>query len=159
MEDSDGAGKIAVAQVGVEVLQFGGKHQPFVDDSAAAETGNVEALYTGGAGTVPGILLGALFLETVTDSVAKLATGQVSPDELEGLVVGLLVRSGRGWVLAINVLAVATFVYLTAGLNPITLFFAAVYGAVFALILANRPWFDQLSAWRGTRAARATVRR
>ena len=34
------------------MLQFGGKHQPFVDDSAAAETGNVEALYTGGAGTV-----------------------------------------------------------------------------------------------------------
>lgn len=46
---------------------------------------------TGGLGTVPGILLGALFLKTVTDSVAKLATGRVSPDELEGLVVGLLV--------------------------------------------------------------------
>ncbi len=46
---------------------------------------------TGGAGTVPGILLGALFLRVVTDSVAKLATGRVSPDELEGLIVGLLV--------------------------------------------------------------------
>ena len=60
---------------------------------------------TGGVGTVLGILLGALFLRVVTDSVAKLATGQVSPDELEGLVVGLLVllavafnelRSGSG---------------------------------------------------------------
>jgi hypothetical protein len=75
------------------------------------------------------------------------------------IVVGLLVRSGRGWVAAINVLAVATFVYLTAGLNPVALFFAAVYGAVFALVFANRPWFDQLRAWRGTRATRATVRR
>ena len=46
---------------------------------------------TGGVGSVPGILLGALFLRVVTDSVAKLATGGVSPDELEGLVVGLLV--------------------------------------------------------------------
>lgn len=45
---------------------------------------------TGGVGSVVGILLGALFLRTVTDSVAKIARG-VSPDELEGLVVGLLV--------------------------------------------------------------------
>lgn len=45
---------------------------------------------TGGVGTVVGILLGAMFLRVVTDSVAKLARG-VSPDELEGLVVGLLV--------------------------------------------------------------------
>jgi ribose/xylose/arabinose/galactoside ABC-type transport system permease subunit len=45
---------------------------------------------TGGAGTVLGILLGALFLRVVTDSVAKLARG-VSHDELEGLVVGMVV--------------------------------------------------------------------
>jgi len=45
---------------------------------------------TGGVGSVIGILLGALFLRVVTDSVAKLARG-VSPDELEGLVVGMLV--------------------------------------------------------------------
>jgi ribose/xylose/arabinose/galactoside ABC-type transport system permease subunit len=45
---------------------------------------------TGGVGSVLGILLGALFLRVVTDSVAKMARG-VSPDELEGLVVGVLV--------------------------------------------------------------------
>ena len=45
---------------------------------------------SGGVGSVLGILLGALFLRVVTDSVAKLARG-VSPDELEGLVVGVLV--------------------------------------------------------------------
>jgi ribose/xylose/arabinose/galactoside ABC-type transport system permease subunit len=59
---------------------------------------------TGGVGSVAGILLGAMFLRTVIDSVAKIARG-VSPDELEGLVVGLLVllavafnelRSGSG---------------------------------------------------------------
>ena len=45
---------------------------------------------SGGVGTVLGVLLGALFLRVVTDSVAKMARG-VSPDELEGLVVGVLV--------------------------------------------------------------------
>lgn len=75
---------------------------------------------TGGVGTVTGILLGALFLRVVTDSVAKVARGRVSPDELEGLVVGLLVllavafnelrKSGRaqrpffeGWLGIVNI--------------------------------------------------------
>jgi hypothetical protein len=56
-------------------------------------------------------------------------------------------------VLAINVLAVATFVYLTAALNPVALFFAVLYGAVFALLFANRPWFDAMRAWRASRAS------
>lgn len=60
---------------------------------------------TGGAGTVLGILLGALFLRVVIESVAKVVPRGVSPDELEGLIVGLLVllavafnelRSGSG---------------------------------------------------------------
>lgn len=46
---------------------------------------------TGGIGGVVGILLGAVFLRVVTDSVAKIARGGISPDELEGLVVGLLI--------------------------------------------------------------------
>jgi len=89
----------------------------------------------------PGVAIG-LALSTLLDLVL--------------IVVGLLVRTGRGWVVAINVLAVATFVYLTAGLNPVALFFAAVYGALFALVLANRPWFAEMRAWR---ASRATGRR
>ncbi len=43
----------------------------------------------GGVGTVPGTMLGALFLRVVIDSVAK--TVKTSPDEFEGLVVGVLV--------------------------------------------------------------------
>jgi hypothetical protein len=86
----------------------------------------------------PGVAIG-LALSTLLDVIL--------------IVVGLLARTGRGWVLAINVLAVATFVYLTAGLNPVALFFAAVYGAVLALVLANRPWFDAMRGWRATRAS------
>lgn len=43
----------------------------------------------GGIGTVPGVILGALFLRIVIDSVQKLAT--TDADQIEGLVVGVLV--------------------------------------------------------------------
>ncbi|QDT36366.1 ABC transporter permease [Stratiformator vulcanicus] len=56
---------------------------------AAAVIGG--CILTGGSGSVPGIVLGALFLRCAIDSVAKLARGSVSPDVLEGLVVGLLI--------------------------------------------------------------------
>lgn len=98
--------------------------------------GFVERLATAGdyAGE-PGVAAG-LALSTLVDVLL--------------IVVGLLVRSGRGWVLGINVLAVAAFVYLSAGLNVITLFFAAVYGAVLVMLLLNRPWFDAIREWRAT---------
>lgn len=44
---------------------------------------------SGGIGTVAGTMLGALFLRVVIDSVAK--TVKTSPDEFQGLVVGVLV--------------------------------------------------------------------
>jgi ribose/xylose/arabinose/galactoside ABC-type transport system permease subunit len=44
---------------------------------------------TGGVGTIAGVMLGTLFLQTVIDSVAKLFRSQ--PDLFEGLVVGMLV--------------------------------------------------------------------
>ena len=43
----------------------------------------------GGIGTIPGIMLGALFLRVVIDSVSK--TVKNNPDEFQGLIVGLLV--------------------------------------------------------------------
>ena len=43
----------------------------------------------GGIGTVSGVMLGALFLRTVIDSVAK--TMKQNPDEFQGLIVGVLV--------------------------------------------------------------------
>jgi ribose/xylose/arabinose/galactoside ABC-type transport system permease subunit len=43
----------------------------------------------GGLGTIPGIMLGALFLRVVIDSVSKVVKN--NPDEFQGLIVGLLV--------------------------------------------------------------------
>jgi ribose/xylose/arabinose/galactoside ABC-type transport system permease subunit len=43
----------------------------------------------GGLGSVPGIMLGVLFLRVVIDSVSKMIKG--SPGEYEGLIVGILI--------------------------------------------------------------------
>jgi len=44
---------------------------------------------TGGIGTIPGVILGAIFLNAVIDSVSK--TVKTNPDEFQGLIVGVLV--------------------------------------------------------------------
>ena len=122
---------------------------------------------TGGAGTVPGILLGTLFLETVTDSVPKLATGRVSPDELEGLIVGLLVllavafnelRSGHGlrrpffagWLGAANVALLSALVGVIAAVmtSGDKLFTGAVAAGLTLLVLAAKKTTEVRAARR-----------
>lgn len=58
--------------------------------------------------------------------------------------VGLLVRAGRAWVLAINVVAVVLFVELTAvaGGSAVAVLFAALDAVVLFALFRHRPWFD-----------------
>lgn len=123
---------------------------------------------TGGVGSVPGILLGALFLRTVTDSVAKLATGRVSPDELEGLVVGLLVllavafnelRTGHGlrrpffagWlgIANIGIVAALTGVVTALLLAEDKLRYGLAAAGVTVVLLAAKKTFEVRAARRG----------
>lgn len=127
--------------------------RPAADDLPAARPSRPVAIELAAAVLIVGGMVGLIErLATAGDYVDEpgVAAGLALATVLDVLliVVGLLVRGGRGWVLGINVLAVAAFVYLTAGLNPVTLFFAAVYGAVLVLLLISRPWFDALRAWR-----------
>ncbi|QDU78734.1 Ribose transport system permease protein RbsC [Polystyrenella longa] len=78
---------------------------------------------TGGIGTITGTMLGALFLRVVIDSVAKTVKG--SPDEFEGMIVGLLV-----------VLAVA-FNELRTGALRQKKFFPGKLGIVSLFILSG----------------------
>jgi ribose/xylose/arabinose/galactoside ABC-type transport system permease subunit len=75
----------------------------------------------GGVGTVAGVMLGAMFLRVVVDSVAKLFRSR--PDLFEGLVVGVLV-----------VLAVA-FNELRGGAGVKKQFFPGVLGLLNVFIL------------------------
>jgi hypothetical protein len=62
------------------------------------------------------------------------------------IVIGLLVRRGRAWLLCINVVAVLLFVELTAvpGGSATAAVLAVLDAFVFVALSRNRGWFD----WR-----------
>ena len=62
------------------------------------------------------------------------------------IVIGLLVRRGRAWLLCINVVAVLLFVELTAipGGSATAAVLALLDSFVFIALSRNRDWFD----WR-----------
>ncbi len=68
------------------------------------------------------------------------------------LGIGLAARTGRYWIVAVNVLAVVVFLYgtsaLASGFNEVPLVFAVLYGGVFVAIFANRVWFEAMRTWR-----------
>jgi hypothetical protein len=93
----------------------------------------------------------------IIGGVVDLATG-MSPFQPGGLplgvlfaaldiltiVVGVLIRLGRGWVLALNVTAIALFLELTALPSPIALLMAILDTVVMFTLIRHRPWFE----WR-----------
>lgn len=93
----------------------------------------------GGGGTAAG--LEGLAILTLALNVAQ-------------LVVGLLLRTGRIWLVAVNYVAVLAFLDLLAsGASPLSLMLAAAEIVVVVILFANRPWFDDMRAWRELAAA------
>ena len=74
MKDRQCRLEIGVAQVRIEVAQFLGEHQPFVNNGAAAKAGNVEALYTGPARRAIGAI-GDSFAGQVKQTLELIAGG------------------------------------------------------------------------------------
>lgn len=64
------------------------------------------------------------------------------------IAVGVLIRSGRGWVLTLNVAAIYAFLYLSALPDPSGLVFGLVHLFVVGALIARRSWFDEMKAWR-----------
>ena len=56
------------------------------------------------------------------------------------VVLGVLVRTGRAWLVALNVAAVAGFLELISG-SAAGLLFGALDVAVVVLLMRDRPWF------------------
>ena len=57
------------------------------------------------------------------------------------IVVGVLVRGGRGWVLALNVVALALFIELTALPSGFAILFATMDAIVLFALIRHREWF------------------
>ncbi len=67
------------------------------------------------------------------------------------IVVGVLIRWGRIWIVAVNYVAVLAFVdLLAAGLSPLSLMLGLAEVVVVVILLLNKPWFDALARWRSS---------
>ena len=59
---------------------------------------------------------------------------------LASVLLGILLRSGRAWLIGINVLAVAGFLELLSG-TPIGIVFGSIDAIAVVVLMAYRPWF------------------
>ena len=66
------------------------------------------------------------------------------------IIVGLLVRAGRAWVLALNVVAIVLFLEITALPSGVAIVFAALDTIALFALIRHRAWFDA-SSWAGAR--------
>jgi len=73
----------------------------------------------------------------VAETALQLATG----------LVGGVVRFGRGWLPAVNIVATLAFIGLL-GPSVVSLAFAVLFSFAFVAIFLNKPWFDAMQAWR-----------
>jgi len=88
------------------------------------------------AGSAPEPGLGVVSLLTLVLNLAQVA-------------VGLLLRVGRFWLVAVNYVAVLAFLDLLAsGASPLALMLAIAEIVVVAVLFAQRPWFDAMREWR-----------
>jgi hypothetical protein len=62
---------------------------------------------------------------------------------LATIVLGVLLRYGRAWLVGVNVLAVAGFLELLSS-APIGIVFGALDAIAVVVLMVHRPWF----AWR-----------
>ncbi len=126
----------------------------------------------GGLGTIPGAVLGALFLRTVIDGVAKII--KTGADVYEGLIVGALVviavaftnfrqslGQGRrffagalGWVTVFNLALVAGVILALFTGRPLV--GAVVVAAVAVLLVLVKLFEDRFGRWLAARRANET---
>ena len=69
--------------------------------------------------------------------------------DLGSIVLGLLVRLGRFWILAVNYAAVLGFIdLLGAGASPLSLMLGLADIAVVVILFVHKPWFDAMGRRR-----------
>lgn len=84
-------------------------------------------------------------LQTISYQLSGGDTGPigllVSALNVATILVGILIRSGRAWILAINVVAIALFLELTALPSVFALIFATLDVIVLFALFRHRAWF------------------
>lgn len=99
-------------------------------------------LIVGGAIGALGALVGAGGVPPGAGPFVIVAVGLA----IGSIVLGLLVRMGRAWLVALNYAAVLGFVdLLGAGASAVALMLGLADILVVGILLAHKPWFDALA--------------
>lgn len=109
-------------------------------------------LIVGGAISVLGALCSVSSLPAGTELILALTIALA----VGSIVVGLLVRLGRLWLVAVNLATVLGFLdLLGAGASPVALMLGLADIVVVVILFRHKPWFDEL---RGRRSAHESAR-
>jgi hypothetical protein len=103
-------------------------------------------------GEVLFILVLVFFGGTPTGPVDPSAFAEPVALQLIALVVAILLRSGRAWILCLNVSAVYAFLYFAQVPDPawVLLSFGQLYIVAALYYRRNHDWFDAMRIWRAT---------
>ncbi len=107
--------------------------RPLLLESAAA------ILIVGGLTSILGSL-GTLDPATELLDLLVLALGGLT------VLVGLLVRAGRAWILDLNVVAIVLFLEVTALPSAVAVVFVTLDAIVLVGLISHRAWFDRAPA-------------
>jgi hypothetical protein len=100
------------------------------------------------------LISGIISLSSIPPGVETFAA-LVFALNVASIALGLIVRTGRAWLVAINFAAILGFLdLLGSGGSPLSLMLGAAEVLVVAILLARKPWFDAMSVWREDETAR-----
>jgi hypothetical protein len=106
-------------------------------------------------GGVAGLIQVAASSSGLPRGAEPFLVGAVALD-VGSVALGLLIRRGRAWLLAVNYAAVLGFLdLLGGGATPFSLMLGLADILVVGILLATRPWFDAMRSWRAEVAASA----
>ncbi len=112
----------------------------------------------GGVGTIPGTLLGALFLRVVIDGVAKII--KTGADVYEGLIVGVLVVFAVTFTKSSDALSTSRRKLFSGGLGWVTVLNLTLLSGVMMALLGTRlvrGWVQMDAVWLALIAAASTL--
>jgi hypothetical protein len=97
----------------------------------------------GGVTALLGVVTGTLERGPDSDAATPIIALIAALDVLT-IVVGITIRAGRAWILALNVVAIEIFLYLTALPNAMAVLYTVLDAIVLFALVRHKWWFD----WR-----------
>jgi len=94
--------------------------------------------------------INALFTPRAQGPDDTMIVGLTVALQLLGFVVGILIRTGRSWLICLNVAAVFGFLYLSAFPDPVSILLGVGQLVIVATLTSRRGWFDEMRDWRAT---------